>query len=143
MVIARHVSMTASRVRSCNRSTSLSLSVPKNNRLIPFAMVNANANATFANATTLIFDVDLLSIKGKEQAATKPATPATPNDLLAPAPAEPKQVVTSDIIKVPSAEEMKKGAKIEVIKKEDLEAEIEKAKQIEKEAPAPKADEKE
>ena len=93
--------------------------------------------------STLIFDVDLLSIKGKEQAATKPATPATPNDLVAPAPDEPKQVVTSDIIKVPSAEEMKKGAKIEVIKKEDLEAEIEKAKQNEKEAPAPKADEKE
>tara|TARA_B100000401_G_scaffold427570_1_gene359279 strand:- start:93 stop:443 length:351 start_codon:yes stop_codon:yes gene_type:complete len=62
MVIARHVSMTASRVRSCNRSTSLSLSVPKNNRLIPFAMVNANANATFANATTLIFDVERYNI---------------------------------------------------------------------------------
>ena len=90
--------------------------------------------------STLIFDVDLLSIKGKEQAATKPATP---NDLVAPAPDEPKQVVTSDIIKVPSAEEMKKGAKIEVIKKEDLEAEIEKAKQNEKEAPASKVDEKE
>ena len=33
-----------------------------------------------------------------------------------PAPAAP---LTSDIIKVPSAEEMKKGAKIEVIKPED------------------------
>ena len=46
-----------------------------------------------------------------------------------PKPADPNKVVTSDIIKVPSAEEMKKGAKIEVIKKEDLPAEIEKAKE--------------
>ena len=56
-----------------------------------------------------------------------------------PNPAEPNKVVTSDIIKVPSAEEMKKGAKIEVIKKEDLPAEIEKAKEQSKE----KADDKE
>ena len=76
--------------------------------------------------STLIFDVDLLSIKGKEQAAANPATPA------ATVEPDPKQVVTSDIIKVPSAEEMKKGAKIEVIKKEDLPAEIEKANQKEK-----------
>ena len=86
--------------------------------------------------STLIFDVDLLSIKGKEQASANPATPAAS---VAPAP---KQVVTSDIIKVPSAEEMKKGAKIEVIKKEDLPAEIEKAKQKDKEQPAPEAEEK-
>ena len=85
--------------------------------------------------STLIFDVDLLSIKGKEQAAANPATPA------APVEPDPKQVVTSDIIKVPSAEEMKKGAKIEVIKKEDLQAEIDKAKQDEKEKPAPKTGE--
>ena len=86
--------------------------------------------------STLIFDVDLLSIKGKEQAAANPATPAAPVD------PDPKQVVTSDIIKVPSAEEMKKGAKIEVIKKEDLPAEIEKAKQKDMEQPAPEAEEK-
>ena len=85
--------------------------------------------------STLIFDVDLLSIKGKEQAAANPATPAAPVD------PNPKQVVTSDIIKVPSAEEMKKGAKIEVIKKENLQAEIDKAKQDEKEKPAPKTGE--
>ena len=85
--------------------------------------------------STLIFDVDLISIKGKEQAAAKPATLAAPVD------PDPKQVVTSDIIKVPSAEEMKKGAKIEVIKKEDLQAEIDKAKQDEKEKPAPKTGE--
>jgi hypothetical protein len=33
---------------------------------------------------------------------------------------EHPQPVTSDIIKVPSAEEMKKGAKVEIIKPEDL-----------------------
>jgi len=36
--------------------------------------------------------------------------------------------VTSDIIKVPSAEELKKGAKIEVLKPEDVQKEIEKEK---------------
>jgi FKBP-type peptidyl-prolyl cis-trans isomerase FklB len=51
---------------------------------------------------TLIFEVELVSVKKQEPP---------------PAP-EP---VTSDIIKVPSKEEMDKGAKIEVIKKEDLE----------------------
>lgn len=34
-------------------------------------------------------------------------------------PAEPREPVTSDIIKVPSAEELKKGAKIEIIKPEE------------------------
>ena len=71
---------------------------------------------------TLIFNIDLLSIKGKE--AAKAPTPAT----IDPGKTDPRKIVTSDIIKVPSAEEMKKGAKIEVIKKEDLPAEIEKAK---------------
>jgi FKBP-type peptidyl-prolyl cis-trans isomerase len=52
----------------------------------------------------LIFEVELLSTQ------TPPsATPAPPS-------APP---LTSDIIKVPSADEMKKGAKIEVIKPED------------------------
>jgi len=73
--------------------------------------------------SALIFDVDLLSIKGKESA--KAPTPA----IIEPSKTSPNKVVTSDIIKVPSAKEMKKGAKIEVIKKEDLPAEIEKAKQ--------------
>ena len=74
-----------------------------------------------------------------------PSTPApaiapitTPITVQPPKPAEPNKVVTSDIIKVPSAEEMKKGAKIEVIKKEDLPAEIEKAKEQSEE----KADDK-
>ncbi len=52
--------------------------------------------------STLIFDVELLSIES--------APPA-------PAPAAP---LTSDIIKVPSADELKNGAKIEVIKSEDV-----------------------
>ena len=84
--------------------------------------------------STLIFDVDLLSIKG--QTATKAPPPASNT----PAKPDPNKVVTSDIIKVPSAEELKKGAKIEVIKKEDLPAEIEKAKQ---EAEKKKVEEKE
>ena len=43
----------------------------------------------------------------------------------APAPPPPPaQPLTSDIIKVPSAEELKKGAKIEVIKPEDVEKKI-------------------
>ncbi len=53
--------------------------------------------------STLIFEVELLESK----------SPAPP---IQPTPVAP---LTSDIIKVPSAEEMKKGAKIEVIKPED------------------------
>ena len=81
------------------------------------------SGAKIGPKATLIFNIDLLSIKGKE--AAKAPTPAT----IDPAKTDPRKIVTSDIIKVPSAEEMKKGAKIEVIKKEDLPAEIEKAKQ--------------
>ena len=50
---------------------------------------------------TLLFDVELVSVS--------PAPPA-----------HPPQPLTSDIIKVPSAEELKKGAKIETIKAEDI-----------------------
>ena len=57
---------------------------------------------TIPPSTTLLFDVELVSIQ-----------PPTP-----PAPTTP---LTSDIIKVPSLEEMKKGAKIETIKAEDVE----------------------
>lgn len=59
----------------------------------------------------LIFEVELLSVK----AAPKPKP----------------QVVTSDIIKVPSKEELEKGAEIEIIKAEDVEKEIEKQKKAE------------
>lgn len=54
--------------------------------------------------STLIFEVELLSA----EPPPPPAAPAT-------------QPMTSDIIRVPSAEELKKGAKIEVIKPEDVE----------------------
>ncbi len=53
--------------------------------------------------SVLVFEVELLST----HAPAAPAASATPP-------------LTSDIIKVPSAEEMKKGAKIEVIKPEDV-----------------------
>jgi FKBP-type peptidyl-prolyl cis-trans isomerase FklB len=49
----------------------------------------------------LLFDLELLAVK-----ATPPPPPTAP--------------LTSDIIKVPSAEEMKKGAKIETLKPEDV-----------------------
>jgi len=55
--------------------------------------------------SVLTFEVELLGV----EAAPPPPPPA--------APAAP---LTSDIIKVPSAEEMKKGAKIEYIKPEDV-----------------------
>lgn len=52
--------------------------------------------------STLIFDIELVGTE-------------------TPAPPPPPQPLTSDIIRVPSAEELKRGAKIEVIKPEDLE----------------------
>ena len=51
--------------------------------------------------STLLFDIELVSVQP-------------------PPPPPVSQPVTSDIIKVPSAEEMKRGAKIETIKAEDL-----------------------
>lgn len=58
--------------------------------------------------SVLIFDIELLSTL---------AAPA----IASPSPSS-TQPMTSDIIKVPSAEEMKKGAKIEVIKPQDIPA---------------------
>jgi len=57
--------------------------------------------------SVLIFEVELLSVD---------AAPASQMQA-APVPVAP---LTSDIIKVPSAEDLKKGAKIEVIKPEDV-----------------------
>jgi FKBP-type peptidyl-prolyl cis-trans isomerase len=57
--------------------------------------------------SALIFEVELLDTKA----------PAAPTIGTAPT----SQPLTSDIIKVPSAQEMKNGAKIEVIKPEDVE----------------------
>ena len=62
-----------------------------------------NGNQNVAPNATLLFDLELLSV----EAPPPPAPPAAP--------------LTSDIIKVPSLEEMKKGAKIETIKAEDVE----------------------
>jgi FKBP-type peptidyl-prolyl cis-trans isomerase FklB len=56
--------------------------------------------------SVLIFEVELLSIQHPN-----PLPPASGGSINSP--------LTSDIIKVPSLEEMKKGAKIEVIKPED------------------------
>lgn len=58
--------------------------------------------------SALIFDIELLEI-------LPPKTPAA-----APARGAPSAPLTSDIIKVPSAEELKKGAQIEYIKPEDV-----------------------
>jgi FKBP-type peptidyl-prolyl cis-trans isomerase FklB len=56
-----------------------------------------------APGATLIFEMELVAIEPP------------------PPPPPPAQPLTSDIIKVPSAEELKKGAKIEVLKPEDVE----------------------
>jgi FKBP-type peptidyl-prolyl cis-trans isomerase FklB len=61
----------------------------------------------------LIFEMELLDVKAPEAPAAPPAPAASA--------AKPNEtVVSGEIIKVPSAEEMKKGAKIEVIKQSDL-----------------------
>jgi len=70
--------------------------------------------------SALIFEMELLSFQ-----------PAAP-----PAPATP---LTSDIIKVPSLEEMKKGAKIETIKAEDVDKLV---KEQQKQQQQPKPQEK-
>lgn len=75
------------------------------------------AGGTIGPDATLIFEIELLSVKAGTVAL---------NPMHGPVASAP---LTSDIIKVPSAEEMKKGAKIETIKPEDLEKEKAKASQ--------------
>lgn len=65
--------------------------------------------------SVLIFDIELVSVKPGPTAAATPAG-------IAPV-AQAGQPLTSDIIKVPSADELKKGAKIETIKAEDVDKE--------------------
>ncbi|MEI7938804.1 MAG: FKBP-type peptidyl-prolyl cis-trans isomerase [Verrucomicrobiota bacterium] len=66
-----------------------------------------NGNApTIEPGATLVFDMELTGIEASPPAVAPPASVAP---------------LTSDVIKVPSAEELKKGAKIEVIKAEDIE----------------------
>ncbi len=73
-----------------------------------------NPQADIAPGVPLIFEMELVGIE----------PPAPP-----PPPAQP---LTSDIIKVPSAEELKKGAKIEVLKPEDVEKARKEAEKNEK-----------
>ena len=59
--------------------------------------------------SALIFDVELLSIQR-----------ANPQQAPAPSAEAVNPPLTSDIIKVPSADELKKGAKVEILKAEDV-----------------------
>jgi FKBP-type peptidyl-prolyl cis-trans isomerase FklB len=68
-------------------------------------------------SAALIFEVELVSVKPAPAAAAI-AKPATSGAVASATPP-----LTSDIIKVPSADELKKGAKIETIKAEDIEKE--------------------
>jgi len=76
------------------------------------------APPTIGPGTTLIFEIELLSFESQQPPTPPPAAP----------PAPP---LTSDIIKVPSAEERQKGAQIEIIKAEDAAKEVEAARQAE------------
>lgn len=64
--------------------------------------------------SALIFEVELLGVHPAQPQATKPAP------------------VTSDIIKVPSKEELEKGAKVEIIKASEVEKYLQQQKQQEK-----------
>jgi len=70
--------------------------------------------------STLIFEMELTGIEAPAAPAAAPSAAATPG-----------QPLTSDIIRVPSAEELKKGAKPEVIKAEDLDKRIKQEKAAE------------
>jgi FKBP-type peptidyl-prolyl cis-trans isomerase len=84
-------------------------------------------NPSIPGHSVLNFDVELLDFRARPTPSAPPPTPTPPNA------AGGQPVVTSDIIKVPSAEGLKKGEKIEVIKAGDLE-------KLQKEADAKKKD---
>jgi FKBP-type peptidyl-prolyl cis-trans isomerase len=92
----------------------------------PDLAYGANAPASIGPSQVLIFDVELLAVE-------PPAAPPAGS----PVGAAAGQPVTSDIIKVPSADELKKGAKIEVIKADEAQKliEKEKAKQLQEKKP--------
>jgi FKBP-type peptidyl-prolyl cis-trans isomerase FklB len=77
------------------------------------AYEDRGSGPTIEPGSTLIFEMELVSTE-------------------TPPPPAPAQPLTSDIIKVPSAEELKKGAKIEVIKPEEVEKKIKESQEQEK-----------
>lgn len=72
--------------------------------------------------STLIFEIELISVK--------PGTPAAAPPGAALHSGGPGAPLTSDIIKVPSAEGLKRGEKIETIKPEDVDKERAKANTV-------------
>jgi FKBP-type peptidyl-prolyl cis-trans isomerase FklB len=86
---------------------------------IPSALAYGDrGNPNIEPGSTLIFEVELLTIEP-------------------PQPTPTSQPLTSDIIKVPSADELKKGAKIEVIKPEDAARMAQEAQDKEKQKAKP------
>lgn len=70
-------------------------------------------NPSIPGNSVLNFEVELVDFKPRPSSTSPPPTPGGAN--------AGQPVVTSDIIKVPSAEGLKKGEKIEVIKASELE----------------------
>jgi FKBP-type peptidyl-prolyl cis-trans isomerase len=116
----------------------------------PSLAYGETAPAAIGPNKTLIFQIELLSFESQPAvppaavpvaapptvttpSATPPTSPPAVNPSVPVRPAgAPPAPLTSDIIKVPSAEERKKGAQIEIIRAEDVAKEMEAAKQAEK-----------